>query len=553
MTDSPASSDSEQNSANDEDLQGGWFSHVRMVSILTFLSRMLGLVRDVGMAALFGNGPLLDAFTLAFRLPNMSRRLLGEGALTTAFLPAYVKELKQDPLRANRLASAVLFILLLILSFVVLVGELGLYGLASSHVLGTSSQLILSMTAWLLPYVVLICLSAQLTAILHSLGHFAVPALVPVLLNVVWIFALWVIVPGATGQETQIAIIISAILLGGVGQLILPWWVLHRKGFRIQTKCTDQIPQAVRVFRSMLPIVIGLSVTQLNALCDGALAWWYARPEQGEWIASGTASALYYGQRLYQFPLGVFGIALGTVLFARLAHHVEAGNRKQISQDVAEGLRLMLTIGCPASVGLILLATPLADCLLRHGQFDAHDAQQTAATIAAYGTAIWAFLGISLTQRVYYALGDAQTPVRIGLICVAMNLALNFLFMNFLGGVGLAYATALSAGCQFLGLIYFLRAKIELHFTTETRSFFGKVLLSTLLMAAGCWGLVQWFGVEPVGWMRMLRLVVPLVFSVFIYWGLLRIFRIRELDYILGIQKTLEITPKPLENDEHLR
>ncbi len=542
MTDSADEAGSSSASPGEESPKKEWFSQVRLVSVLTLLSRLLGLVRDIGMAALFGNGALLDAFTLAFRLPNMSRRLFGEGALTTAFLPEYVKELKQDRLKANRLASAVLSILLLILSSIVLVAELGLYGLARGNVLGESGDLILSMTAWLLPYIILICLSAQFTAILHSSGHFAVPALVPVLLNTVWIFAIWVIIPGTTDQQTQMAIVIAAILLGGLGQLLLPWWSLYRKGFRIQRRCSEQIPQALNVFRMMIPIVIGLSVTQLNALCDGALAWWYSQPEQGEWIATGTASALYYGQRLYQFPLGVFGIALGTVLFARLAHHAEAGQRNLISQDVSDGLRLMLTIGSPATIGLVLLATPLADCLLRHGQFDTHDARQTAATIAAYGTAIWAFLGISLVQRVFYAMGDAQTPVRIGVISVGLNLALNFLFMNLMGGVGLAYATALSAACQFLALLFYLRQKIELHFTTESGLFLGKILFASCLMGLACWGLVHCFEAEPTGWLRFLRLALPVVCSVVVYWGLLKIMRVRELDYIVGLRKSLDKT-----------
>jgi len=542
VTDYPDEAGSVSASPDEDRPEKEWFSQVRLVSLLTLLSRMLGLARDIGMAALFGNGPLLDAFTLAFRLPNMSRRLFGEGALTAAFLPEYVKELKKDPVKANRLASAVLCLLLLVLSLIVLLGELGVYALYKGNVLGESGHLILSMTAWLLPYIILICLSAQFTAILHSKGHFAIPAFVPVLLNTVWIIAIWVVIPGTTDQQTQIGIVIGAILLGGLGQLFLPWWSLHRQGFRIQRSCAEQLPQALRVFRLIIPVVIGLSITQLNSLADGTLAWWYSQPEQGEWIATGTASALYYGQRLYQFPLGVFGIALGTVLFARLAHHAQDGQRNLISQDVTDGLRLMLTIGCPATVGLVLLATPLADCLLRHGQFDLHDARQTAATIAAYGTAIWAFLGISIVQRVFYAMGDTQTPLRIGLVAVGLNLALNFLLMNMMGGVGLAYATALSAACQFFALLVYLRFKIELRFTLEMLRFLGKIILASSLMGLACWGIVHSFDAQPTGWLRLLRLALPVLCSVSVYRILLKLMRVGELDYIVGLRKSLDHT-----------
>ncbi len=538
MTDTPDEVGPVSASPVESHPQKEWFSQVRLVSGLTLLSRLLGLIRDIGMAALFGNGSLLDAFTLAFRLPNMSRRLFGEGALTAAFLPEYVKELKNNPDRANRLASAVICLLLLILSLIVLLGELGVYALNKGEFLGKSGVLVLSMTAWLLPYIILICLSAQFTAILHSQGHFAVPAFVPVLLNAVWIFAIWVVAAGAADQQTEMKIIIGAILVGGLGQLILPWWSLHRRGFRIQRRCIEQLPQAVQIFRMMIPVVIGLSISQLNSLCDGTLAWWYSQPEQGEWIASGTASALYYGQRLYQFPLGVFGIALGTVLFARLAHHLEDGQRELLTQDVVSGLRLTLTIGCPATVGLVLLAMPLADCLLRHGQFDIFDARQTAATIAAYGTAIWAFLGISIIQRVFYAMGDRMTPLRIGIAAVVINLGLNFLLMNLMGGVGLAYATAMSAVCQFFALLLWLRFEIDLRLTREMLKFLAKILLASALMGLVCQGVVLAFEAEPAGWFRLYRLALPLFCSVAFYWSLLKIMRVRELDYILGLNRT---------------
>ncbi len=534
MSESPDDAASVSASSDEYRPSHGWFSQVRLVSLLTLLSRVLGLLRDVGMAALFGNGPLLDSFTLAFRLPNMSRRLFGEGALTAAFLPEYVKELKKDPQQANRLASAVLCVLLFVLSLIVLLGELGVYGIYAANLLGESGQAILFMTAWLLPYVILICLSAQLSAILHSTGHFFIPATVPVLLNTVWIIAIWGLAPGINDPQRQMGIVIAAILFGGVGQLILPWWSLHRQGFRIQKSCMELLPRALRVFRLMIPVVIGLSITQLNSLCDGTLAWWYSQPEQGEWIASGTASALYYGQRLYQFPLGVFGIALGTVLFARLAHHAEGGEQGLIRQDVTDGLRLMLTIGCPASIGLVLLATPLADCLLRHGEFDLNDARQTAATIAAYGTGIWSFLGISIIQRVFYAMGDTQTPVRIGLLIVGLNVALNFLFMNLMGGVGLAYATALCAMFQFFALLIHLHFRIKLQFTAEMASFFGKIILASSLMGIACWSITGWFGEQPTGWFRFLRLALPVLCSVFVYALILKFLHVRELDYIVG-------------------
>lgn len=531
-----------QHNPSGHNQSSSWMRHVRRVGLLTFLSRILGLIRDMGMAATFGNGPLLDAFTLAFRIPNMSRRLFGEGALTTAFLPRYAETLEQDQSKAEQLASAVLFILVVTLSLVTLLGYGLICTLYLTNLLGESSRELLVMAGALLPYVLLICVTAQLCAMLNAQGYFSIPATVPILLNLIWILAIWFITPCYTDPQTQVYIVIGAILLGGGMQLLLPAMHLFLQGFRIHWKTRDQLREARKVFRHMLPIVFGLSITQVNSICDGTLAWWFALPEQGSWITPGSASALYYGQRMYQFPLGIFGIALGTVLFARLALHVKTNQMESVRQDVQFGLRFVLIIGLPASAGMMLLAYPIAETLLQRGQFDAFDTQQTTQTIIAYGTAIWSYLGITLLQRVFYAIGDVRTPLRIGLATVSLNLVLNFPLMIWLGGRGLAYATAIAAVVQFIYLWAVLKRHIPISFSATNLGIVGKLILSTLCMSLAIWLLLQVLPDPELKRWQAVQLLFLISVAVIVYGLSLKILQVEELGEILGFKKNQTIS-----------
>lgn len=510
-----------------------WLGSVRTVGLLTLFSRLLGLIRDMGMAAVFGNGPLLDSFTLAFRIPNLCRRLFGEGALTTAFLPEFVKTQRSDATQARRLASAVWLVLLLLLSVLVLLGEAFLLWGLSADTTSLSAYQLQVMTAWMLPYVILICLSAQFGAVLNALGDFAVPAFVPVLLNVVWIAALWWVVPAFADPWLKMKIVMQAVLWGGVAQLVVPWWFLYRRGMAFDTGWWRELQRTRKVFRVMLPIVAAMSVSQVNAICDSSLAWWYSQPEQGEWVSPGMASALYFGQRMYQFPLGVFGIALGTVIFARLAHHVQAGAREQIGQDVRDGLRLVLVIGLPATLGMMLLAEPLTRALLERGEFSPAHSRQTAATVMAYASAIWAYLGVTLVQRVFYALEDTRTPVRIGFVAVFVNVVLNFVLLFVIGGTGLAYATAISAVIQFWILTHLARWRLGIAFGTDFRRFCLQCSLATVGMSLACWGTLQLLRSLRPEISQMVQLLIPCLVAIGVYAGLLRLMQVPELELLM--------------------
>ena len=495
---------------------------MRIVSLCTLLSRLLGLIRDMGMASLFGNGPIMDAFTVAFRAPNLLRRLFGEGALTAAFLPAFVRDLEHNGRdSAWRLASFMLWLLAVSLSGVVIVGELVLWAARKWFDLGTDGELLVGLASVMLPYVVLICLAALVAAILHALNHFTWPALIPVMLNLVWIVGIWVVAPLFNGPIEKVYAIAASIVVGGMLQLAAPLPKLFALGFRYDRKPDDEATKGKvkAVVGTMIPVLLGLSVTQFNSLLDSLIAWGLSAAEGASVsgfapIESGTASALYLGQRMYQFPLGVFGIALGTVLFPLLSRNSETGRMDEFAKNLSMGLRLVIWVGIPASVGLILMASPLTDLLFRYNQFDANDARQTSAMIAAYGGAVWAYCTLLIVNRGFFAIGDQTTPMYVGFVAMISNLVVNLILIWIVGGIGLAIGTACVASIQAVVMTKIIDSKVG---GIEWSSLVGttaKTLVATVVMAAGCVLPLQWLGNEAP---RAIRLLGPVVVAIAVY------------------------------------
>ena len=522
------------------------FSRLRLVSLLTLASRLLGLVRDMAMAALFGNGMILDAFTVAFRIPNMARRLFGEGALTAAFLPAFVRELETEgQSSAWRLASAVLTVLAMTLCGLVLIGELLLWAVSYWVETGPEAELLIGLTAVMLPYLVFICIAALLSAMLQAMNHFAWPALLPVLMNVVWLIGIGTAYAWQDSPAARIHTIAWFIIVAGGVQLVALSPVVRRFGFRFAFDWPSTRSKVNAIGRGMLPILIGLSVTQFNTLADSFIAWGLAEPDtalesagigetlQGWSLAAGTASTLYFGQRLYQFPLGVCGVALGTVLFPRFSQHAEQGRHDRLRGDLLLGLQLVIAIGIPASVGLVLLAEPLTTLLFQYGEFDAGDTSRTAEMIAAYGIGVWAYCGLLIVHRAYYAVGDRITPLRIGLAAVVINLGLNFALIQPFGGRGLALATSFTAMLQVIAVVAMLQGRMG---RLDWRSLLSSVLrvgVASVLMAATCLATLSFFDGELGLGNRLMRVAGPVIASLVVYSFAARLLGIREFSVLI--------------------
>lgn len=524
--------------------------NLRVVSLCTIVSRILGLLRDQAMGAIFGAGPLLDSFTVAFRLPNLARVLLGEGALTTAFLPVFVNELSENGQEsAARTTWAVFTVLAIVLTTCVLMLEILLGTLGYFIQLSDQARLLRDLTAILLPYVILICLAAQLSAVLNATGRFLWPALVPVVLNVAWLASLWCLVPLWPDSVSQIYAVAVIVVLAGGLQLLMPLPVLHRSGFRFRSDWHSSLDRVWKVTKDMLPVVVGLSITQLNAVFDSLIAWGFTKPVDGGSfmplpgsppypLEEGTATALYLGQRLYQFPLGVFGVALGTVLFPLLTLHAQRGEIDKLRTDLSLGIRLVLAIGIPASVGLMLVAHPLSTLFFQYGKFDADDARQTADMIACYGSGVWAYCGLLILQRGFYAVGDRLTPMYVGLGALVMNASLNVSLIWPLGGRGLALSTAMVATVQCLatgGLLQHRIGRLEWKAISTTAM---KTAIATGSMAVIVVLTSSWLPHEGKALSRVIELVIPMLLGVATFLGFTWLLRMPEPLMLLSPRRT---------------
>jgi len=500
------------------------------VSLLTLCSRFTGMARDALMASLFSTGWILDAFSLAFRLPNTFRRLFGEGAMTAAFLPQFVRADQQHGRAAAcDLFSAVGWRLIRVLSLVVLIGE----GIVAAAYLGLTlserTALLCQLTMILLPFLLLICLSGFYAAALNGVQHFFVPALVPIVLNLCCLCGGIGAIVFVTADTTAVQLICTAIVAGALLQLILLAATASRFRIRLGQPTPSAREQAGTVFRSMLPVLIGLSITQVNALVDNILALGLSSslldhlPELERCrLPEGTAGAMYLGQRLFQFPMGVVAVALGTVLFPRFAKDLQENNLQGLSHDVVHGLQLVLVIGLPATIGLWVLAAPITDLLFRYQNFDAVAAQMTAEMVAAHGLGVVVFSGLLIINRVFYAAGDQITPMRQGLVCVGLNLLFDVLLLPIQGATALPCASIL-ATCFQLGLaIEVLRKR----FLQVGRDAFVPLLLRVVVCAVVMTAAViairdalATSGEPPVLALRLLSVVAPVTVAVVVYGG----------------------------------
>ncbi len=507
---------------------------IRVTTFWTMVSRILGMVRDVATAALFGlvGSGAIDAFVIAFRIPNLFRRLFGEGALAGSYLPVLTETLEQSRGAAWQLVSVLLGWLTIVLSAFVLLSELfcAVVWAYADH--DSQLQLIAGLSAIMLPYLLFVCLAAQISATLHALNHFSTPAVAPILLNVCWIAAALWIAPGWSENPAQQAYVLAgAVLIGGLLQFGMQFPVLRQFGFRFdfQWKATRQAVR--RVTTGLLPTLLGLAIAQINTLVDTFVGWIFSAPTAETtipWLGhslmyplrEGVIAAIYFSERIYQLPIGLLGVAVGTVIFPALSRHAFRGNQIEFGNTLTLGLRVTLFLAIPASVGLILLGQPLTVLLFRHGEFTATDALRTAEMVIAYGSGVWAYCALPILARGFYAYGDRHTPWRLGGYIVLLNFVLDLVLIWRFAEVGLALASALVAGLLMILLcVAFSRRITPLHWqsikATVVRSSF-----SAFCMFFAGWAILQALPkIETAGlWQEVLRVIVPLICCVIVYW-----------------------------------
>ena len=461
--------------------------HARTFTLLTLLSRAFGLVREAVQYRVFGMGPVMDAFGLAFQIPNLFRRLFGEGALTASFVPVYARLDRDDPASARRFAGLLIALLAALLGAVTLVGELVLAAWPTAHADGS---LTIRLVAVMLPYMPMVCLVALMSAILGVHGRFGPGAVSPVLLNLCIIVAsllAW-LVPGGGEQAARARIgwVAMGVLLAGVFQLAWILRSLRGTGIRVRFSMGAERAPLLETLRAGLPMLVGLGVFQLNVLMDSLIASYptacgptilgFDYPLQ-----QGSNATINAATRLYEFPLGVFGISVSTVIFPLLAR--QAGDAHAFLHSLRRGMRLVAFIGVPAGAGLMLVASPMTATFLQGGEVTAEDAQRAAQVLVAYAPAVVAYSGNHLLTRALYAQGDRMTPLRISMGMVALNLLLNVtLIWTPLNLTGLAWSTTLCAFVQVILLGRVLHRRLGRLADDVVWRSLGKTLLATAVM-----------------------------------------------------------------------
>ena len=411
-----------------------------ITSAATFLSRILGLVRDVVFAALFGDGAEADAFFVAFRIPNFLRRLFAEGAFSQAFVPvlsSYRTRASKEEIKAfiDHVAGWLSGILVL----VTIIGVLGaplLATLFAPGYLGDPEKfaLLVDMLRVTFPYILLISLTGFAGAILNSYGRFAAPALTPVLLNLVLISSALLLSPLFDQPAMALA---WGVLMAGLLQLMFQLPFLAHLRLVPRPRLRPGHPGVKQVLTLMLPIMFSVSVGQINLLLDTVLATSIEGDSSVSW--------LYYSDRLMELPLGIFGIAIATVILPTLSRLHGSGDEEQFSRTLAWGLRSVLVLGLPACLALILLSHPLVITLYQRGAFGVDSIVPTARSLQAYSVGLVAFMSIKILVSAFFSRQDSHTPVRIGVIALVCNMVLNLLLIIPLAHVGLALATSLAA------------------------------------------------------------------------------------------------------------
>lgn len=511
---------------------------VRAVSGMTLLSRLGGLARDLLLARIFGATVIGSAFNAGFAAPNLFRRLFGEGALSAAFIPEYAQAQKRDPREAGRLASLTLLSLLLLTTALTVIIELGL--LAALLVLPANPDRALSfqLIMLMLPFMPLVCAAAILGGMLQVHGRFAPAASGPLVLNGLIIAAgVYSIATRQLGGRGTAYLLGGVTVLSGLTQCL--WFLRLLRPHIRWTRLFDGAGPAVRrMLKRFVPVLIGMGTLQVNTFLDMLIAMWpiwvgptvlgLAYPMDAK-----SNSILSFTQRLYQFPLGVFGIAVATAVFPMLARH--ADEPAHFLLTLRRGLRLSVFIGLPATVGLFLVREDLTATLFPG--FSSADLARAAAVLAGFAPAVWAYSLNHVFTRAFYARGDTRTPMRVAIWMVLFNLVLNCILIWKLREAGLAWATAASATAQCLVLGRMLRPLVgSAIIDGESARALGKIVLAAIAVSTAVLA-CQMAVPAQRGWgLHLLALTLSCAAGIAAYAGAAWALRSHELRWLLHLR-----------------
>ena len=501
-----------------------------VVGLATLASRVGGYLRDRVIAHFFGAGAETDAFFVAFRIPNLLRRLFAEGTLTIAFIPIFTEVLKvKGEKAAFQLARAAMGMLLL-----ALFAACGLGMIFTEEIVGAIAwgwdpggqtfELAVRLTRLCLPFLLLVSLLALAGGVLNSMGHFFAPAAAPLLLNLS-IIAAAIFLHGSFAVPAVSLVV--GVLAGGVLQLILQIPYLRRKKVPLSPAWRPFDPDLGRVLKLMGPAAFGAAVYQITVFMDTVLA---------SYLPQGTVSYLWYADRLMQFPLGIFAIAVSTAILPSLSRQAAAGDQAGMVETMGYGIRLTWFIALPATAGLLILAQPLMTLLFQGGRFEAEDARQASLALLGYGAGLWAVAAVRPVLQCFYALKDTRTPVLVAACALVLKLLVSLWLMGPLKQMGLTLATSCAGVFNLAVLVLLLRRRLGRLGGRAIANSTWRMAAATLATSAAVYVLAYLPGWGEAGGLAhwALRPLAAVGGGAVVYLAAARVFRSPELGEALG-------------------
>lgn len=509
-----------------------------LVGAATMLSRVLGLVREQVMASWFGAGLAADAFNVAFRIPNLLRDLFAEGAMSSAFVPTFTEQRHRRGLDAafafgRRLVVALAITLgaACVVAAVLAPWIVAAFAPGFDRVPG-KLELTVLLTRVMLPFLPLVAVAATLMGMLHAQGRFAAPALAPALLNLVMVVVGLALIPVCTaaGQPAVLAMAIG-VVAGGVAQLAWQVPPLVKLGFRFRIEWPWGDPGVRQVGRLMLPATVGLAATQINLLVSTLLA---------SLLPQGSVSWLWYAFRLMQLPIGVFGVALGTVSLPALSKAAVEQDLAALKRTLSATVRLVFLLTIPAAAWLAVAADPVIALLYEHGRFGPADTRATVDALVLYCVGLPAFAAVGVFTRTFYALGDTRTPVRASFVSVAANVVLNLILMRVLAHAGLALATSVTSILNLAQLAWALRRRVGPLEGRRMLASAAKVAAASAAGAAAAAVAIPAARGLGAGWRGELAAVVAAgLAGGIVIFAAMRALRVAELDAVTDLARGL--------------
>jgi putative peptidoglycan lipid II flippase len=507
-----------------------------VVGVATMASRILGLLRDWVFLTAFGAGHVMDAYNVAFRLPNLVRDLFAEGAMSAAFVPTFTRELHIKGRDAAWELGRIVISGLIVVTGVITVAGILFAGPLTAWIAPEYAatpgklELTTTLTQVMFPFLMLIAVAVACMGMLNSLRSFFLPALAPAAFNVASILSAFLIVPFMPmfGWHAMVGLAIGT-LLGGVAQVAMQWPALRREGFRFRPQLGFTDPRFREIVRLMIPGTVGLAAAQINQLVNVYLA-----TSEGE----GAVTYLGFAFRMMYLPIGIFGVAIATAAIPGITRHAAAEDMAGVRSDVSQATRLMLMLNIPAALGLIVLARPIIELLLEYRSVNAANTAGIAAALMGYAPGLVGYSAVKIASPTFYALRDARTPVAIGMTCIVLNVVLNLILVRTsLSYAGLALGTGIAALANAFLLYVMLRRRLGGLDDRRVLTTLLKVVAASLAMAAVAWGVEHelvrvWPGHEP--WRRAVRVFSAIALALATLALTARLLRLEEFDVAFG-------------------